>query len=119
MNKAEVFGWIKRTRIVPVVRAPSSKEAIRLAEGLIEGGIDVLEITLTVPGAIETIRTLAQRADVLVGAGTVLDPESAKACLDAGARFVVSPALNVETVKACNAAEVLCAPACSVKIMDP
>jgi 2-dehydro-3-deoxyphosphogluconate aldolase / (4S)-4-hydroxy-2-oxoglutarate aldolase len=110
MNKTEAFEWIKRTRIVPVVRAASSEEALRLANALVEGGIDVLEITMTVPGAIDTIRGLAQRKDVLVGAGTVLDPETAKACIDAGAQFVVSPALNVETVKTCNSANVLCAP---------
>lgn len=110
MNKTEVFDWIKRTRIVPVVRATSSEEAIRLANALVEGGIDVLEITMTVPGAIDTIRELAKRSSVLVGAGTVLDPETAKTCIDAGARFVVSPALNFETVKECNRAGILCAP---------
>jgi 2-dehydro-3-deoxyphosphogluconate aldolase/(4S)-4-hydroxy-2-oxoglutarate aldolase len=110
MNKTEVFDWIKRTRIVPVVRATSSAEAIRLADALVEGGIDVLEITMTVPGAIDTIRELAKRSSVLVGAGTVLDPETARSCIDAGARFVVSPALNVQTVKACNQAGILCAP---------
>ncbi|RYG24147.1 bifunctional 4-hydroxy-2-oxoglutarate aldolase/2-dehydro-3-deoxy-phosphogluconate aldolase [bacterium] len=110
MKKAETLDWIKRTRIVPVVRAASADEALRLADALVEGGIDILEITMTVPGAIEAIRQLAQREDVLVGAGTVLDPETANQCIDAGARFIVSPALNTETVKACNEAGILCAP---------
>lgn len=110
MNKAEVLGWIKRTRIVPVVRASSAGEALRIADALIEGGIDVLEITMTVPGAIDTIRELSQRRDALVGAGTVLDSETAKACIDAGAQFVVSPALNEDTVRTCNATGILCAP---------
>ncbi len=110
MNKTEVLAWIKRTRIVPVIRAASSDEAFRIVDALIEGGIDVLEITMTVPGAVDTIRDLAKRTDALVGAGTVLDPGTAQACIDAGARFIVSPALNVETIKTCLASDIVCAP---------
>jgi len=110
MTKIEVLDWIKRTRIVPVVRAASADEAFRIVDALLEGGIDVLEITMTVPGAVETIRELAKRTKALVGAGTVLDPGTAMACIEAGARFIVSPALNVETVKACNATGIVVAP---------
>ena len=110
MSKAEVLDWIKRTRIVPVVRAASAEEALRIVDALLEGGIDVLEITMTVPGAVETIQELAKRTEALVGAGTVLDAGTAQACIDAGARFIVSPALNIETVEACNALDIVVAP---------
>lgn len=110
MNKTEVLDWIKRTRVVPVVRASSPESALAMAEALVQGGIDVLEITMTVPGAIEAIRELSKREDVLVGAGTVLDATTAEACVEAGAQFVVSPALDVETVRACNRMGVAIAP---------
>ena len=105
MSKQDVLGWIQRTRVVPVVRAGSAEEALQAVEALLEGGIDVLEITMTVPGAVEVVREIAalhgERA--LVGAGTVLDARTAEACVEAGARFVVSPALDEPTVKACRA----------------
>ncbi len=110
MNKEATLSWIRRSRIVPVVRATTTEDALRLADGLIEGGIDVLEITMTVPGAIDAIRALASRAGLLVGAGTVLDAATAERCVEAGARFVVSPALDVATVRACVAMGVVCAP---------
>lgn len=110
MTKRETLDWIRRSRLVPVVRADSPEEAMRMVDALVEGGIDVLEITMTVPGAVETIRQLATRPGVLVGAGTVLDPETAKRCIDAGARFVVSPALNMATIRACNGAGIAVAP---------
>jgi len=110
MDKREVLDWIKRTKIVPVVRAESAEAAMRIVDALVEGGIDVLEITMTVPGAVETIREIAKREGVLVGAGTVLDPATAQDCIDAGAKFIVSPALNVETVSLCNRLGVAIAP---------
>lgn len=110
MNKTEVLDWIRRSRIVPVVRAASPESAVAMADALVEGGIDVLEITMTVPGAIDAIRELAKRPGVLVGAGTVLDPQTAEACIEAGAQFVVSPALNVETIALCNRLGVAIAP---------
>lgn len=110
MNKAEVMDWIGRTKLVPVVRADSAAEALRIADALVEGGIDVLEITMTVPGAIDTIREIAQRQGVLVGAGTVLGAQTAEACVEAGAQFIVSPALDVETVGACNGMGIAVAP---------
>lgn len=112
MSKQDVLGWIQRTRVVPVVRAGSAEEALQAVEALLEGGIDVLEITMTVPGAVEVVREIAalhgERA--LVGAGTVLDARTAEACVEAGARFVVSPALDEPTVKACRAMDIVHAP---------
>ncbi|WP_437595998.1 bifunctional 4-hydroxy-2-oxoglutarate aldolase/2-dehydro-3-deoxy-phosphogluconate aldolase [Sorangium sp. So ce590] len=112
MNKQAVLGWIGRTRIVPVVRAGSADEALQAVEALLDGGIDVLEITMTVPGAVEVVREIAARHGdrALVGAGTVLDARTAEACVEAGARFVVSPALDEATVKACLAMNVVHAP---------
>ena len=90
--------------MIPVVRAKTADEAMRAIDAISEGGISVLEITMTVPGALKLIEQVASRygKDALVGAGTVLDPETATACVSAGAQFVVSPALNVETIECCK-----------------
>ena len=95
---------IRQIGIIPVVRARSSDEAFRYADAIRAGGIPILEITMTVPGAIDVIADLARRLgdDTLVGAGTVLDVDGARACVDAGARFVVSPSLDVPTIDACR-----------------
>jgi 2-dehydro-3-deoxyphosphogluconate aldolase/(4S)-4-hydroxy-2-oxoglutarate aldolase len=108
MNKTEVLKRIRDTGLIPVVRAESSDQAMRAVAALKAGGLDVLEVTMTVPGAIEVIRTLAGEygAETLIGAGTVLDPETAQACIEAGAKFIVSPALNEETIQFCRAQDV-------------
>jgi len=95
---------IKECKLVPVVRAASADEAMRAIDAIKAGGIDILEITMTVPGAVRLMEDVAGRYgdDVLVGAGTVLDPETARACILAGARFIVSPALNLETIALCR-----------------
>ena len=87
--------------MVPVVRASSSREALIAAEAVCQGGIPIVEITMTVPGAVEVIRELSKSSasEVLIGAGTVLDVETARRCLDAGAQFLVSPGLNLPTVE--------------------
>jgi len=88
---------------VPVLRAASVEKAIALAEAVAAGGVDVLEVTMTVPGAVEVIaRLVRERPEILVGAGTVLDPETAERCIGAGAQFVVSPALNLKTIALCR-----------------
>ena len=104
MHKSEVIRQIKETGLVPVVRAASGGEAMRAIDAIKEGGIDVLEITMTVPGAVRVIEEVAARygADALVGAGTVLDAETARACILAGAQFVVSPALDLGTIACCR-----------------
>ena len=100
MNKKEVRERILEIGIVPVVRANSPAEAAFAANAVTRGGIPIVEITMTVPGAIGVIAELARSApEVLVGAGTVLDVETARRCLDAGAQFLVSPGLDVETVQ--------------------
>jgi 2-dehydro-3-deoxyphosphogluconate aldolase/(4S)-4-hydroxy-2-oxoglutarate aldolase len=104
MNKSDVIQQIRDTGVVPVVRASSADEAMRAIEAIRKGGVSVLEITMTVPGALDVIEQVSERygSEVLVGAGTVLDAETARACILAGAQFVVSPAINLETIECCR-----------------
>ena len=104
MEKVWVLKRIEEVGIVPVVRASSSEEAVAVAEVIREGGIPIVEITMTVPGAITVIAELSKRYgdEVLVGAGTVLDPETARSCIAAGAQFIISPALNIQTIELCK-----------------
>jgi 2-dehydro-3-deoxyphosphogluconate aldolase / (4S)-4-hydroxy-2-oxoglutarate aldolase len=104
MKREEVLRRIAEVGVVPVVRAASAEEALRVAEAIREGGVDVLEITMTVPGAVRVIERVADAFgdSVVVGAGTVLDAETARACMLAGAAFIVSPSLDVATVEICR-----------------
>ncbi|HEX8774867.1 MAG TPA: bifunctional 2-keto-4-hydroxyglutarate aldolase/2-keto-3-deoxy-6-phosphogluconate aldolase [Pyrinomonadaceae bacterium] len=104
MNRQDVIRRIKEVGLVPVVRASSAEEALQVIEAIKAGGVPILEITMTVPRAISVIeQVIATFGDeVLVGAGTVLDAETARACILAGAQFVVSPALNLETIACCR-----------------
>ena len=104
MTKQELLAKIAEVGLVPVVRAQGPDEAMKVVDAIREGGVPVLEITMTVPGAIGVMEQLARKFgdDVLLGAGTVLDPETARACILAGARFVVSPALNLATIEMCR-----------------
>jgi 2-dehydro-3-deoxyphosphogluconate aldolase / (4S)-4-hydroxy-2-oxoglutarate aldolase len=111
MSKQAVIERLTATGVIPVIRAQSADEAAAAIAAIQKGGLSVLEITMTVPGAVELIRDVARRAtDALVGAGTVLDPAAARACIDAGARFVVSPALNVATIETCREAGIAVLP---------
>ena len=104
MNKNDVMQRIRDTGLIPVVRAESADQAMRAVEAIKAGGVGVLEVTMTVPGAIGVIEQLAKAygGEALIGAGTVLDPETARACIQAGAQFIVSPALNEETIAFCR-----------------
>lgn len=104
MTKQEAASRILETGIVPVVRASSAKQALRAVEAVCAGGIPIVEITMTVPGAVEVIAQLAQSmgSEVLIGAGTVLDAGAAERCIEAGAEFIVSPGFDLETVKFAN-----------------
>jgi 2-dehydro-3-deoxyphosphogluconate aldolase / (4S)-4-hydroxy-2-oxoglutarate aldolase len=103
MQKAAVLKALKEIGLVPVLRAESVEKALALAEAIAAGGVTVLEITMTVPGAIQVMRQLAEkRPDILIGAGTVLDAETARMCILEGAKFVVSPALNLGTIEMCH-----------------
>jgi 2-dehydro-3-deoxyphosphogluconate aldolase/(4S)-4-hydroxy-2-oxoglutarate aldolase len=111
-DKQEVIRKIKDTGLIPVVRATTGDEAMRAIDALREGGVSVLEITMTVPGAVKLIEEVVTRYgnDAVVGAGTVLDPETAKACIGSGAQFIVSPALNSETVAYCRSVDIVVMP---------
>lgn len=104
MDRSQIIAAIEDIGIVPVVRAASADEAMRAIDAIKEGGISVLEITMTVPGAVKVIEEVAKRygSEAIVGAGTVLDPETARICVLAGAQFIVSPALNVDTIAMCR-----------------
>jgi len=98
--------------IIPVVRADSSDRALRVVEAILGGGINTIEIAMTIPGAIEVMREVNSRLDkdVLLGAGTVLDSETARLCILAGAKFVVGPCLNLEVLKTCKRYSVIAIP---------
>jgi 2-dehydro-3-deoxyphosphogluconate aldolase/(4S)-4-hydroxy-2-oxoglutarate aldolase len=105
VRKLDVLRQITDTGLVVIVRANSADEAVRIVDACAEGGAKAIEVTFTVPGAAAVIEKLAQRSDarqIAIGAGTVLDPETARIALLAGAQFIVSPALNGETARLCN-----------------
>lgn len=113
MERTEVVNSISKTGVVAVIRAENAEKAAKMADACVKGGINALEITYTVPGATDVIKELAgiyKNTDVLIGAGTVLDPETARAAILAGAQFIVSPCLNVEMVKLCNRYQVAVMP---------
>lgn len=111
LTKREVLTRMQQTGIVPVLRASSVPEALAIAGAVADGGIDVLEVTMTVPDAIEMIRELTHtRTDLLIGAGTVLDPETARACVQQGAQFIVSPATSFATIEWCKRNDVVILP---------
>lgn len=104
MNKQELITRVRSIGLVPVVRASSAEEAITVIDAIKAGGVPVLEITMTVPRAISVIEHVADRYGnaVIVGAGTVMDAETARTCILAGAQFIVSPSLNLDTIKMCH-----------------
>ncbi len=99
-----VLERLRAARVVPVVRTPDAALAATGVAWLREAGMTVFEITLTIPGAVELIRTLAGDPALLVGAGTVPDAAAAAACLAAGARFIVSPWVDPTLSAPCRAA---------------
>ena len=100
MSKNDHVKRILDAGLVAIVRAPSADEALQVVEAIHAGGVDVIEVTMTVPGAVPLLETLSKKigGKVLLGAGTVLDPETARACILAGAEFLVSPNLNPKVI---------------------
>lgn len=99
------IGKLQETGIVAVVRAESGEEAVKIANAVKKGGIKGIEITMTVPGAVDVISELSQEfkeEDIIVGAGSVLDAETSRTCILAGAEYIVSPSFNEEMVKLAN-----------------
>jgi 2-dehydro-3-deoxyphosphogluconate aldolase/(4S)-4-hydroxy-2-oxoglutarate aldolase len=101
MTVTETFTFITETGIIPVVRAASAETAMRAVEAIYHGGVRAAEITMTVPGAVRALEKLADQfgGKMVLGAGTVLDPETARACMLAGAEFIVTPNLRVSTIE--------------------
>src|SRR5260370_26036051 len=99
MNKEDVRRVIEEIGIIPAIRLSSTEDALFAAEAVSSSGIPIVEVTMTVPGAVQVIYELARNHPQLaVGAGTVLDLDNARRCLDAGAKFLTSPGLDLEIV---------------------
>ena len=105
LPKLRILQRIVDSGLVAVVRADGAEQAVRIAEACADGGVGAIEVTFTVPGAAAVVSELARRGfahNILIGAGTVLDPETARTAILAGAQFVVAPFLNSDTVRLCN-----------------
>lgn len=105
MQRIKAIQRLAEEGIVAVIRAESMEQGLKIVEAVKQGGINMLEVTMTVPGAVDIIKELTEHYksdDVVIGAGTVLDPETARLCILAGAKYIVSPSLNLDTVKLCN-----------------
>jgi len=113
MNKIDILKRIQDCGVVAVVRAESAEKAVKIADACVKAGIAGIEITYTVPGASEVIHELSKiyaGGEIIIGAGTVLDPETARAAILAGAQYIVSPSFNPETVRLCNRYQIACMP---------
>lgn len=112
MKKQHVVQQIAETGVIPVIRAVSHEEAVQFVELISAGGVNIFEITMTVPDAVTLIEKLVREigSTALIGAGTVLTPIQAEECIAAGAQFIVSPALNLETIAVCRRREITVMP---------
>jgi 2-dehydro-3-deoxyphosphogluconate aldolase/(4S)-4-hydroxy-2-oxoglutarate aldolase len=101
MEKREVFNRMVSEGLIPVIRVTAASEAIDVADAIKEGGVTLIEITMSVQGAIDVIKELNQKYkdEIIMGAGTVLDPETARAALLAGSQFIVTPTLNLDVIQ--------------------
>ncbi|HEY1758484.1 MAG TPA: bifunctional 2-keto-4-hydroxyglutarate aldolase/2-keto-3-deoxy-6-phosphogluconate aldolase [Bryobacteraceae bacterium] len=117
--KLKVLSRVVESGLVAIVRTDSSDQAARIADACAQGGVAALEVTFTVPGAAAVISDLARRYqadEITIGAGTVLDPETARIAILAGAQFLVSPSVNAETARLANRYQIPYMPgACSVR----
>src|SRR5260370_40818005 len=104
MSKESQLQWILDAGIVAVVRAPDSQQLVEVARALADGGVTVVEITMSVPNALDVLRQVRQALGerLLLGAGTVLDAETARAVMLAGADFIVAPTLNFDVIRMCR-----------------
>lgn len=104
MSKLEQLRHVLECGIVAVVRSPDSQQLVEVSRALADGGVRVVEITMSVPNALEVVRQVRQALGdrILLGAGTVLDPETARAVLLAGAEYIVSPTLNLDVIRLCQ-----------------
>ncbi len=114
MNKNEVVARIMDSGVVAVIRMKDTNRLLKVIEAVRSGGIKCIEITMTVPGAVDMIRQLSSAvpSDVLIGAGTVVDQETAEKVIEAGATFVVGPVLNLGVVSLCVKRGIAVMPGC-------
>ena len=115
MYKHEIMKRITEVGVVAVVRAESSEQAILISKACIEGGLPAVEVTFTVPDAQGVIKGLAQafnEDELIIGAGTVIDSETARIAILAGAKYIVSPGFDLETAKLCNRYQIPYMPGC-------
>lgn len=101
--------------IIAVIRADSPEKALEVTEAVKNGGIDIIEITFTVPGAVKVLEELFKAypdGEIIIGAGTVLDSETARAAMLAGAEFIVSPNLSLDVIRICNRYQKICIQGC-------
>ena len=114
MDKSAKLKLIEETGVIAILRAKSSEQLVAAAEAISQGGVRVIEVTMNTPGALDVIAAASRRLGdaVLFGAGTVLDPETARAALLAGAGFIVAPTLNLEVVQLCKRYGVPVVPGC-------
>ncbi|MGL6115767.1 MAG: bifunctional 2-keto-4-hydroxyglutarate aldolase/2-keto-3-deoxy-6-phosphogluconate aldolase [Cetobacterium sp.] len=115
LKKYEIVERIIKTGVVAVVRAENLQEAKRISNACIAGGVNAIEVTYTVPGATEVIRELSKEFpgdDFIIGAGTVLDSETARMAILAGAKYIVSPGFDENTAKLCNKYAIPYMPGC-------
>jgi 2-dehydro-3-deoxyphosphogluconate aldolase / (4S)-4-hydroxy-2-oxoglutarate aldolase len=110
MDRIKLVSELHASRLVAVIRSKSAEDALAIAHAAADGGIKFIEITFTVPGALDVIKDLAARKDVRVGAGTVLAPQQAERATGVGAEFVVAPSLELNLIGICHAANVACFP---------
>ena len=110
MDRTSLVAELHASRLVAVLRSKSAEDALALAHAAAEGGIRFVEITFSVPGAIDVIQELARRRNLHVGAGTVLAPQQAERAIGAGAEFVVSPSLELNLIGLCHTANIACFP---------
>jgi len=110
MDRIELVSKLHQQRLVAVVRSQSAEAALALAHAAAEGGLKFVEITFSVPGALDVIKELSGRKNLHVGAGTVLAPQQAERAIGAGAEFVVSPSLELNLIGLCHTANIACFP---------
>jgi 2-dehydro-3-deoxyphosphogluconate aldolase/(4S)-4-hydroxy-2-oxoglutarate aldolase len=114
MAKLDVINKVLQSGIVAIVRTDNAEKAKKIVEAISAGGIKVIEVTMSVPGAIEVIRELSgycAQTGITLGVGSVLDPETARSAILAGAEYVVTPCLNPDVIKLCNRYQVPSMPA--------
>jgi 2-dehydro-3-deoxyphosphogluconate aldolase/(4S)-4-hydroxy-2-oxoglutarate aldolase len=110
MIPREIVSAMARKRLVAEVRTETAIQALGVVDALAEAGIQAIEVSLTIPGAQEILGHLAQRQDVLIGAGAVVDAQQAREAIAFGARYIASPILNMEMLHQCREANIACVP---------